>query len=106
MLQVQQPANPASSSTALRRRSLSPRLFRCIFVGVAITLLLTGIELAVVWMFNPFYMLGRDIPHRLSALGAIPTHHPLLLIVPLLELLGITLIAFISMKPLAIMAYL
>src|SRR6266702_5333439 len=106
MLQVQQPVKPASSSTALRRRSLSSRLFRCIFVGVAITLLLTCIELAVVWMFNPFYVLGRDASHRLSALAATPTHHPLLLLVPLVELLGITLLAFVAMKPLAIMAYL
>ena len=106
MLQVQQSVNPASSSTALRRRSLSSRLFRCIFVGVAITLLLTCIELAIVWMFNPFYVLGRDAFHRLSALAAIPTHHPLVLLVPLVELLGITLVAFIAMKPLAIMAYL
>src|SRR5712691_1498474 len=106
MLQVQQPVNPASSSIALRRRSLSSRLFRCIFVGVAITLLLTCIELAIVWMFNPFYVLGRDASHRLSALAAIPTHHPLLLLVPLVELLGITLVAFVAMKPLAIMAYL
>ncbi len=81
MLQVQQPVNP-------------------------ITLLLTCIELAIVWMFNPFYVLGRDASHRLSALAAIPTHHPLVLLVPLVELLGITLVAFVAMKPLAIKAYL
>src|SRR2546421_7572522 len=106
MLQVQQSVNPASSSTALRRRSLSSRLFRCIFVGVAITLLLTCIELAVVWIFNPFYLLGRNTTHSFSALSAIATHHLLLLLVPIVELLGITLVAFLAMKPLAIRAYL
>src|SRR5438270_11629087 len=92
MVQVQQPVNPASSSTAVRRRGLSFRLFRSILVGVAITLLLTCIELAVVWMLNSLYLLGRDTS--------------LLLLVPLVELLGISLVAFVAMKPLAIMAYL
>ena len=43
---------------------------------------------------------------RLSALGAMLTGHSLLLLVPLVELLGIVLVIFLAMKPLAIRAYL
>ena len=106
MVNVQQPVNSASSTTVLRQRNVSSRLVRCIFVGVAITLLLTCSELAVVWIFNPFYLLGRNTTHSFSALSAIATHHLLLLLVPIVELLGITLVAFLAMKPLAIRAYL
>src|SRR5216684_1608874 len=94
----------SARSNSIQRIALS-RLFRGILVGVGITLLLTGIELGVVWLLNPAFILGRDTIHRFSALLALPLHIPLLLLIPFFELVGISVAAYIVTLPLAIMAY-
>src|SRR5205807_2381450 len=53
----------------------------------------------------PFFVLGRDTGHRFSALLTLPIHLSLVLLVPLIEVLSISLLAFVAIKPLAIRAY-
>src|SRR5713226_10741977 len=94
----------SARSNRIQRFAFS-RLFRGLLVGVGITLLLTGIELGVVWLLNPAFMLGKDTIHRFSALLALPLHIPLLLLIPFFELVGISVAAYIVILPLAIIAY-
>src|SRR5712692_3473767 len=94
----------SARSNSIQRIALS-RLLRAVLVGVGITLLLTAIELGVVWLLNPAFMLGKDTTHRFSALLALPLHIPLLLLIPFFELVGISVAAYIVTLPLAIMAY-
>src|SRR5712691_1179318 len=97
---------PVHSARSKRmQRFAFSRLLRAILVGVGITLLLTGIELGVVWLLNPAFILGKDTIHRFSALLALPLHIPLLLLIPFFELVGISVAAYIVTLPLAIMVY-
>ena len=82
------------------------RLFRSIFIGIAITLLLTAIELAMIWFFNPINILGDKRADIFSILVALPMHLPLLLLIPFVELVATALVAFLAARPLALRAYL
>ncbi len=82
------------------------RLFRSIFIGIAITLLLTAIELAMIWFFNPINILGDKRADTFSILVALPMHLPLLLLIPFVELVAAALVVFLAARPLALRAYL
>ncbi|MGI9057192.1 MAG: HEAT repeat domain-containing protein [Ktedonobacteraceae bacterium] len=96
---------PNRSQTSLSRVT-SARLSRSILVGVAVSLLLTCIEIAILWMLYPFHPAVNNALTRLSTVLALPIHIPLLWLIPLVEIVGISLIAFRVAKPLAIRAYL
>src|SRR5579864_5616446 len=105
---------PADSSRSMQR-SIPPsrnpsrtpsRLIRSILVGTGITLLLTIIELVLIWLFNPFHFSTHDSIQRLTAALTFPEKMPILLLVPAVELLGVAILTFRLIRPLAIRAYL
>ncbi|TMD89421.1 MAG: hypothetical protein E6I79_08850, partial [Chloroflexi bacterium] len=106
MATTQHPVSSANSPRNLSYRMVFSRLFRSIFIGIAITLLLTAIELAMIWFFNPINILGDKRADTFSILVALPMHLPLLLLIPFVELVAAALVAFLAARPLALRAYL
>lgn len=104
MTGAQYPPSSVRSSIATRR-ALSLRLFRSVLIGIAITFLFSCIELGLLWLFNPFNLPGRDSSQRFALLVGLPMHLPLLWLVPLIEVVVISIGTFAAMKPLAILAY-
>ena len=107
MTGVQHPSNSVRPSIATTtRRSLLFRIVRSVLISIAITFLLSFIELSLFWLFNPFSLLGRDRSSQpFAALGALIMHLPLLWLVPLIEVIGISVATIAVMKPLTILAY-
>ena len=74
-----------------------------ILIGIGIAILLICIE-GIVWLLNPAHIFG-EAAHSFSTLLAIPAHTPLLLLIPLLELIILSVLVLLSERPLAIRAY-
>ena len=106
MMTKQKPVSVANPRGVRIYNFVASQLFTSLLVGIALTLLLTCIELAIIWFFNPANILGSDSSRRLSALVALPLHVPWLLLVPVFELGVLSLTAFLAARPLAVMAYL
>ena len=68
----QHPVSVANPRGVRTYSFVSSRLFTSLLVGMVLTLLLTCIELAIIWFFNPENILGSDSSRRLSALAALP----------------------------------
>ncbi|MEO8973891.1 MAG: HEAT repeat domain-containing protein [Ktedonobacteraceae bacterium] len=81
-------------------------LVRSLLVGIILTFLLTCIELGLFWIINPDHLLGTGVAHQLPTLLALPVHFPVLWLIPLIELAGTTVAAFMATRPLALRAYL
>ncbi|MHB8596192.1 MAG: HEAT repeat domain-containing protein [Ktedonobacteraceae bacterium] len=81
-------------------------LVRSLLVGILFTLLLTCIELGLFWLINPNHLLGTGVAHQLPTLLALPVHFPVLWLIPVIELAGTTVAAFMATRPLALRAYL
>ena len=79
---------------------------RSLLTGILLTFLLTCIELGLFWIINPNHVLGNGVAHQFSLLLALPVHVPLLWLIPLIELAGTTVAAFMATRPLALRAYL
>ena len=79
---------------------------RSLLIGILFTFLLTCIELGLFWIINPNHVLGTGVTHQFSALLTLPVHTPLLWLIPLIELAGTTVAAFMATRPLALRAYL
>jgi HEAT repeat protein len=93
---------PNSSSFALLSRS---RVYLCLLIGCAVTLVLTFIEALFVVTTNPLSMLGNT-SDRLSAFLLLPVHSPLYLLLPLCECLLVSGGVFFALRPLALYLYL
>ncbi|HAT44589.1 MAG TPA: hypothetical protein DCS90_05745 [Ktedonobacter sp.] len=106
MVATQHPVSSTNMHRGMLYRIASSRLFRSILIGIAITLLLICIELAIIWFFNPVHLLGNGRASPLLDLASLPFHMPLLLLVPLVELGGTTIVAYLAVRPLAFRAYL
>ncbi|MFL5666929.1 MAG: NACHT domain-containing protein, partial [Ktedonobacteraceae bacterium] len=82
------------------------RIVRNVLISIAITFLLSFIELSLLWLFNPFSLLGRARSSQpFAALVALIMHLPLLWLVPLIEVISISVATIAIMKPLTILAY-
>ncbi|MDQ6661282.1 MAG: hypothetical protein M3Z24_09990, partial [Chloroflexota bacterium] len=91
---------PVSQDASPRLRS--SRFFFCLLIGLALTVVLSLLEIALFWFLNPYHV---DSAHRLSSLATLLTHLPWLWLLPLVELVGGTLIALGSIRPLALRGY-
>ena len=106
MQNVQHPSHAPGRTQALAYRVTSSRISRSVLVGVAITLLLTCVEIALLWILYPFHPPAKNVWTRLGDALAFPHHFPLLWFIPLGELVIIATITFMLVRPLAIRAYL
>src|SRR5438034_6610378 len=106
MATTQHPVSSANSPINSSYLIVFSRFFRSILIGIAITLLLTAIELAIIWFFNSANILGDKRSNPFSILAALPVHMPLLLLVPFVELVAATLLVYLVARPLALRAYL
>jgi HEAT repeat protein len=86
------------------RVAMSSRITRSLLVGIGSVLLLTCLEYIICWLLNPFALAG-SATHRLLSTLLLLVHIPLLAIIPFVELIGIFLIVFISLRLLALRAY-
>lgn len=93
-------------STSSRAGEHGKILARSLLAGILLTLLLTCIELGLFWFINPNHLLGTGVAHQLPMLLALPVHFPVLWLMPLIELAGTTVAAFMATQPLALRAYL
>jgi HEAT repeat protein len=108
-MEDQRPVTPTGTSREvmdyhLKNRLASSRIPRNILIGVGIAFVLTFIEVAL-WIFNPFHVFGSGASHNLSTLLAIPTHTPLLLLIPLVQVVAACILVQIIDKPLALRRY-
>ncbi len=109
MMADQRPVTPTGASREvmdhrLNNRLASSRVPRNILIGVGIAFVLTLIEVAL-WIFNPFHVFGSGASHNLSTLLAIPTNTPLLLLIPLVQVVAACILVQIIDKPLALRRY-
>ena len=108
-MEDQRPVTPTGTSREvmdyhLNNRLASSRIPRNILIGVGIAFVLTFIEVAL-WIFNPFHVFGSGASHNLSTVLAIPTHTPLLLLIPLVQVVTACILVQITDKPLALRRY-
>jgi HEAT repeat protein len=109
MIEDQRPVTPTDASREvmdhrLNNRLASSRVPRNILIGVGIVFVLTFIEGAL-WIFTPFHVFGSGASHNLSTLLAIPIHTPLLLLIPLMQVIAACILVQIIDKPLALRRY-
>src|SRR6266705_2491575 len=109
MMEDQRPVTPTDTRREvmdhrLNNRLATSRVPRNILIGVGIAFMLTFIEGAL-WIFNPLHVFGSGASHNLSTLLAIPTHTPLLLLIPLLQVIAACILVQIIAKPLALRRY-
>ncbi|HZR41502.1 MAG TPA: hypothetical protein VFB12_15370, partial [Ktedonobacteraceae bacterium] len=81
------------------------RLLSSVLIGLGITLILTLLEIGILWLLNPLHLTGNT-QQRFSAMLALPAHSPQWLLLPLGELAVASLAAAVAARPLALMAYL
>ncbi|HEX6482564.1 MAG TPA: HEAT repeat domain-containing protein [Ktedonobacteraceae bacterium] len=75
-----------------------------LLIGAGIALILICIE-CILWILNPAHIFGAGSPHNLSMLLAILMRTPLLLLIPLLELIVVCTLSQLARKPLIIRSY-
>src|SRR5581483_267872 len=80
------------------------RLLSSVLIGLGITLILTLLEIGILWLLNPLHLTGNT-QQRFSAMLALPAHSPQWLLLPLGELAVASLAAAVAARPLALMAY-
>jgi HEAT repeat protein len=99
------PTRTSSTSKYRHARSgnATSRLLH-LLIGFGIALILICIE-GVLWILNPSHLFGGGTQHSLSTLLAILARTPLLLLIPLLELIVASVIVLLADKPLAIRSY-
>src|SRR5215469_658644 len=105
MLQKQGLVTPIGLRKDTKHRIASLRLLSGLLVGTGIAVILTLIEIGLLFLFNPFHLLGSTV-NRLTALSTLATHTPEIFLVPLGELLIISIIALIVAEPIALISYL
>ncbi|HLZ80223.1 MAG TPA: HEAT repeat domain-containing protein, partial [Ktedonobacteraceae bacterium] len=106
MMTRQYPASaPANRRGVRTQQFVTSRIIGSLLVGIVITLVLTCIELAIIWFFNPANMLGSAHSRDISALVAFLKIMPWLLLAPLIEFGVISLAAYLAARPLAVLAY-
>src|SRR5215831_20539852 len=88
----------------LNNRLTSSRVPRNILIGVGIVFVLTFIEVAL-WIFNPFHVFGSGVSHTFPTLLAVPLHTPLLLLIPLMQVMAACILVQIIDMPLALRRY-
>ena len=106
MQDTQFPVHAPGATRTVSNRITSSRLSRSVLIGIAVTLLLTCLEIAGLWILYPFHTAEVSALARLGTVLALPLHYPLLWLIPIAELIGISFLAFFIAKPLAIRAYL
>lgn len=99
------PSRKSSTSKYRHARSGSAtsRLLH-LLIGIGIALILIFIE-GLLWILNPSHLFGAGTQHSLSTLLATVARTPLLLLIPLLELIVAAVLALLAAKPLAIRSY-
>src|SRR5947209_4615895 len=103
MREEQSPVTPANTSrNAIYRRSnpdgASSRILRNILIAIIIAVVITCIEIVVLWLARP--------SRNLASLLAIPVHDPLLVFVPLVvEAVVVFIVAQVIAMPRAVSAY-
>ncbi|HLH62177.1 MAG TPA: HEAT repeat domain-containing protein [Ktedonobacteraceae bacterium] len=73
-------------------------------IGPGIALVLICSE-GLLWILNPSHLFGKDAPHSLASLLATLLHTPLLLLIPLFELVIVSGLVLLSERPRVIRAY-
>ncbi|MBV9231879.1 MAG: NACHT domain-containing protein, partial [Chloroflexi bacterium] len=106
MIQEQKFVTSTGFRRDTRQRAASSLFLSSLLVGIAITLVLTLIEVVIFWLVNPLHVPGSSIASSLSALLALVIQSPSLLLIPLGELIVITFAVLLAAKPLALFAYL
>ncbi len=102
----QAPPQHVSQDTArgrTYRRSEGPLILYAGLIGLGSALALVLIEV-LVWIINPLRIFGST-SHTLPALASLLAHTPLLLLIPLLELVAGAVLALLLTRPLALRRY-
>lgn len=74
-----------------------------LLIGLLVTLVLTLMEMGVLWLVNPLHALAST---RLVGLLTLPVHVPLLLTIPLVEFVIFSLLLIFGVVPVALVSYL
>ncbi len=108
MIEDQYPVISASSSrdTNFVARLASSRILRCILIGIGVTLVLTGVELAILALASALHLFDRGGTSHLSVTQLLSQHTSLLLLVALAELLIITITLLLTDKSFELLVYL
>lgn len=105
MIQEQGLTNPTHKHAYTMPHIHSRYPLYALLVSGAITLLLLLLIISILWLWNPFHLLG-DSTHLIASLVALLRLSPQLLLIPLLMFLLFFLLSFLSMPPLALVSYL
>ncbi|MBO0796125.1 MAG: hypothetical protein J2P36_34980, partial [Ktedonobacteraceae bacterium] len=105
MIQEQGLTNPTHKYTYTMPHIHSRYPLYAFLVSCGTTLLLLLLMIGILWLWNPFHLLG-DSTHLIASLLALLRLSPQLLLIPLLLFLLFFLLSFLSMPPLALVSYL
>ncbi len=105
MIQEQGLVTPTRLRKDTTQQALSQRLLWSLLIGVGIVLILTLLQVCVLWAFNPFHIVSQTA-NRLAAILALPVQSPSTLTVPLVELVVAFVAVLLTAKPIELAAYL
>jgi hypothetical protein len=94
----------STSISRQQRASIAASRLLYLLVGAGIALILIAIE-CLLWVLIPFHGSGGGTQHSLSTLLALLAQTPLLLLIPLLELIVVCALAQLAHRPLTIRLY-
>ncbi len=102
MIEEKRTGTPFDKDVETIRRSHLPRILRNVLLATGVTILLTGIEIGILWIAR-LPLPGGAVIQRISD---VLTHDSFLLLAPAVEFAVIFLIVTAVIKPLALLAYL
>ena len=104
--QYPEPLTRTNSTSIYRQERAGIVTSRVLYllIGAGIALIPICVE-CILWIINPAHIFGGGSQHNLSTLLAILAHTPLLLLIPLLELIIVCTLAQLAYKPLIIRSY-
>ena len=105
MISQQKSVDTIDLNNGIKQRATSQRLLSSLLMGIGVVLILTLLEVCLLLLFNPFHILG-DTANRSIAILSLLAHAQAITLIPLAEFLIATLLAFLAIRPLALIAYL
>ena len=101
--EVHQQQNMTMTTAEQVARPLSSRLRFGVLIALLATLILSLLEVGVLWLVNPLHALAGT---RLAGLLVLPLHVPLLFTIPLAEIVIVALLLIFGVVPLTLVSYL
>jgi HEAT repeat protein len=92
-------------SDDIKRRAMRRRIVSSFLIGIGIAIILALVEASILLFFNPYRMAG-EMSNHFAALAGLVAHAPVIMLLPLIAFIVVAILAFLAIKPVALVSYL